>query len=76
MPRLIPRLRSSLPAAGRKPQWGSAVLAEINPIGVFLTLALLSWRYDNRLMVRAILISFGVSLVVRALMPGIRHKAA
>jgi len=30
----------------------------------------LSWRYDNLLMIKAILISFGLSLVVRALIPG------
>jgi protein-S-isoprenylcysteine O-methyltransferase Ste14 len=76
VPRLVPRLRTSLAHVGRKPQWGRALLAELNPIGVFLTLAFLSSRYDNRLMVRAILVSFGISLVVRALMPGIRQKAA
>lgn len=76
VPRLIPRVRTSLPATGRKPQWGKAMIAELNPIGVFLIFAVLSWRYDNALMVRAILVSFGVSLVVRALMPEISHRAA
>ncbi len=69
-PRLIPRLRGSLPSAGHKPQWLSAVLAELLSIGVFLTLAVLSWTYDHMLMLRAILISFGVSLVARAMMRG------
>jgi hypothetical protein len=27
----------------------------------------MSWSYDNRLMIRAIIVSFGISLVVRAL---------
>jgi protein-S-isoprenylcysteine O-methyltransferase Ste14 len=67
-PRLIPRLRGGLPAAGNKPQWMTAVLAELNPIGVFITLAVLSWSYDHTLMLKGILISFGVSLVMRALM--------
>jgi protein-S-isoprenylcysteine O-methyltransferase Ste14 len=69
VPRLLPRLRASLKPAGHKPQWLHAVLAEVNPIGVFLILAVMSWGYDNGLMVRAIIVSFGVSLVVRALMP-------
>ena len=69
VPRLIPRLRASLPASGNEPHWLTAVIAEVNPIGVFLTLAVVSWSYDHRLMLRAILISLGVSLVVRALMP-------
>jgi hypothetical protein len=52
---------------GRKPHWLHALLAEINPIGIFLILAAMSWSYDNRLMIRAIIVSFGISLVVRAL---------
>ena len=69
VPRLVPRLRSSLPRAGSRAHWLKAVLAELTPIGVFVTLAFLSWNYDSRLMGRAILIFFGASLVVRALMP-------
>ena len=68
-PRLIPRLRTTVAHGGGKPQWLRGVLAELLPIGVFLTLATLSWSYDNRLMGRAILIVFGVSLVVRAFLP-------
>lgn len=45
------------------------MLAELTPIGVFVALAFLSWTYDNRLMGRTILIFFGASLIVRALMP-------
>jgi protein-S-isoprenylcysteine O-methyltransferase Ste14 len=69
VPRLIPRLRGVLPAAGRRPHWLIAVVTELNPIGVFVTLAVLSWWYDNELMLKAILVSFGASLVVRALVP-------
>jgi protein-S-isoprenylcysteine O-methyltransferase Ste14 len=69
VPRLIPRLRGALPAAGHKPHWLMAIATELNPIGVFVTLAVLSWWYDNELMLKAILVSFGVSLVVRALVP-------
>jgi protein-S-isoprenylcysteine O-methyltransferase Ste14 len=69
VPRLIPRLRTTVARGGRKPDWLRGVLAELLPIGVFFTLAALSWTYDNRLMGRAILICFGISLVVRALLP-------
>ncbi|MGB6975679.1 MAG: methyltransferase [Terracidiphilus sp.] len=67
VPRLLPRLRSALPRSGQKPQWLRAIFSELLPIGVFFTLAVVSWSYNNRLMGRAILISFGVSLVARAL---------
>lgn len=69
VPRLIPRLRTNVVRGGGEPKWIRGVLAELLPIGVFLTLAVLSWSYDNRLMGRAILISFGISLVTRALLP-------
>jgi protein-S-isoprenylcysteine O-methyltransferase Ste14 len=76
VPRLFPHLRTPMPSTGRQPNWGQAVLAEINPIGVFLTLACLSWSFDNELMVRAIVVSFGVSLVVRALFAGNASEGA
>jgi protein-S-isoprenylcysteine O-methyltransferase Ste14 len=75
VPRLVPRLRTGLPHTGRKLHWLHAALSEITPIGVFITLAFLSWSYNNRLMIRAILISFGVALVARALMPEIRQES-
>jgi hypothetical protein len=68
VPRLLPRLRSSLPASQAKPHWLPAALTEINPIGVFITLAFLSWSYDNELMLKAILLTFLLSMVVRGLM--------
>jgi len=74
VPRIVPRLRTNLPASGSRPRWGLAVLSELTPIGIFFTLALLSWRYDIQLMLRAILVSFGLSLVVRAFVPGIRRE--
>lgn len=74
VPRLFPHpsdffSRSGSAPSGRKPQWLHALATEINPIGVFVTLAFFSWSYDNWLMIRVILISFGLSMVVRALAP-------
>ncbi|MGA9461993.1 MAG: isoprenylcysteine carboxylmethyltransferase family protein [Terracidiphilus sp.] len=69
VPRLVPLLRSSIAHGSSKPDWLRGVLTELLSIGVFITLAFLSWSYDNRLMAQAILISFGISLVVRALIP-------
>jgi len=69
VPRLVPRLRSSLPAAPVRPHWLVAVATELNAMGIFFTLAVLSWTYDNLLMIKAVLICFGISLMVRACMP-------
>jgi protein-S-isoprenylcysteine O-methyltransferase Ste14 len=76
VPRLIPRLRTSLQDRGHRPDWLRSVLSELLPIGVFFTLAVLSWSYNNRLMGRAILIWFGISLVIRALLPQRKHEIA
>jgi protein-S-isoprenylcysteine O-methyltransferase Ste14 len=65
VPRLVPRLRAGLPAPAAQPQWLVAVLAEVTAIGIFVALAFLSWTYNIQLMLRAILIGFGISLVVR-----------
>lgn len=70
VPRLFPRLRASLPPAGHKPHWLVSIISEMNPIGVFITLAFLSWSYNRELMMQGILVSLGVSLVVRGYMKG------
>ncbi len=68
VPRLLPRLRGSLPPAGRKPHWLTALFTEIFPIGAFFTMGVLSWRYDQQLMLEGIFWSFLASLVARGLM--------
>lgn len=68
VPRLIPSLRARVPSGGQSPQWLRAALSELTPIGVLVSFAALSWQYNSHLLIRAILISFGVSLIVRAMM--------
>jgi len=68
VPRMVPRFRAALQKAAARPNWLVALVSESNAIGIFITLAFLSWRYDNLLMIRAIVVSFGVSLVIRAMM--------
>jgi protein-S-isoprenylcysteine O-methyltransferase Ste14 len=67
VPRLVPSLHPRVAAGGQRPNWGRAVLGEIMPLGVLVSFAALSWQYNSSLLTRAVLISFGVSLVVRAL---------
>jgi protein-S-isoprenylcysteine O-methyltransferase Ste14 len=71
VPRLIPRLRTTMPRARLQPQWLRALLSELNPIGVFITFAVFSWTYNNRVMTKSILISFGISLIMRAVTPSL-----
>lgn len=76
VPRLVPRLRGAHAPAVEKPQWLRSILSELTPIGIFVALAFFSWTYNNRLMLRVILISFGLSLVMRALLMGKSSEAA
>ena len=42
-------------------------MAEIYPVGMTGCFAVLAWRYNAQLLTQALIICFGVSLVVRAL---------
>ncbi len=73
VPRIVPRMWRPLPASGAKADWLMGAVGEVYTIGILLAFALLSWRFDRMLMVRAVVVCFGLSLVVRALLP---RKAA
>jgi protein-S-isoprenylcysteine O-methyltransferase Ste14 len=71
VPRLIPSLRPRVASGGQRPGWGRALLGETMPLGVLVSFAAFSWQYNAVLLTRAVLISFGLSLVMRALiLPG------
>jgi protein-S-isoprenylcysteine O-methyltransferase Ste14 len=69
VPRLIPSMFPRVTAGREVPNWGRAILGEVTPLGVLVSYAALSWQYNAFLLSRAVLISFGLSLVVRALVP-------
>ena len=69
VPRLLPGLGREVAAGYRHPNWGRALLSEITPIGVLVSFAALSWDYNSNLLIRAIIVSFGLSLIVKALLP-------
>jgi protein-S-isoprenylcysteine O-methyltransferase Ste14 len=68
VPRLIPRLHAGLPAAGNKPHWIIALLTEVMPIGMFVTMGVLAWFYDQQLMLEGLFFSFLASLFARGIM--------
>lgn len=72
VPRFIPRLRGAPARTGAKPHWLRAMLAELTPIGILIAIVVFSRNYDLELAGRVILVFFGASLVVRAVMPGVK----
>lgn len=75
VPRLVPRLHTTLPPATAKPQWLRAIFSEFASIGVFLAFAIFSWSYNLRLMAKVIIVCFGISLIARAFILGVSQQA-
>ena len=70
VPRIFPALRPRVGAAeGAKAQWGRAAAAEVFMWGTAASYAVLGWRYDANLLLRCVLVSLGVSLIVKAVRP-------
>ncbi len=47
----------------------AAFLSELWPVGYAIGFAVLAWRYNPQLLIKTLLIAFGVSLIARAVMP-------
>jgi protein-S-isoprenylcysteine O-methyltransferase Ste14 len=69
VPRLVPALTPRVPASTMQPKWPLAFLGEIYMWGVVLSFAILGWRYNSILLIKGVLISLGLSLIVRAFLP-------
>ena len=67
VPRLLPRRSAGNATSSARPQWVRALFAETYPIAITLCFAVLAWRYNARILIRCVLICYGLSLVVRAL---------
>jgi protein-S-isoprenylcysteine O-methyltransferase Ste14 len=69
VPRLFPALTPRVPASTMQPRWPTAFLGEIYMWGVVASFAILGWRYNSILLIKGVLISLGISLIVRAFLP-------
>jgi len=67
VPRLIPSVRARIAAGGLGPRWPQAIMGEIYLWGVACSFAFAGWRYNAWLLTQCVLVSLGVSLIVRAL---------
>jgi protein-S-isoprenylcysteine O-methyltransferase Ste14 len=66
VPRLIPSFTSRVPASTVTPQWGLALVGEVFYISLTGCFLVLAWRYNAALLTQAVIVCFGVSLVLRA----------
>ena len=66
VPRFLPRMPARITAAPAAAHWGQAFLAESFQLTMTLCFAALAWRYDAQILIQALLICFGASLLIRA----------
>ncbi|HTW45418.1 MAG TPA: isoprenylcysteine carboxylmethyltransferase family protein [Acidobacteriaceae bacterium] len=67
VPRLVPSLVARVPGSSAKPHWMQAAMAESFQLTMTGCFAVLAWRYNAQLLIQALLVCFGISLVVRAI---------
>src|SRR5271170_2720525 len=70
VPRLFPSVAARVPASPARPRWWQAVATETYVLGTMACFAVLAWRYNAMLLTQALIVCFGVTLVVRALRVG------
>src|ERR1700742_4953590 len=71
VPGFLPSLRPRVHASPAKPLWLQSIAAESYYAILTVCFAALAWRYNAWILTRCVIICFGVSLVLRALVP---HK--
>jgi hypothetical protein len=69
VPRFLPSPTPLVAAAGARAHWLQAMLGEIYFVAAVVVLAAFGWEFNATPMVRGLIIAFGVSLVMRALLP-------
>jgi protein-S-isoprenylcysteine O-methyltransferase Ste14 len=69
VPRIMPSPLPRVPASPLRAAWVQALLGEIYPVALTVCFAVLAWRYNANLLMQAVIICFGASLVVKAFLP-------
>jgi protein-S-isoprenylcysteine O-methyltransferase Ste14 len=67
VPRLLPSLTPRVAASQVVPQWTIAIISETFYVALAGCFFVLAWRYNAQILIQAVLICFGLSLIVRAL---------
>jgi len=69
VPQILPSIKAKIAGTGLRPRWPQAFRGEIYMWGVALSFAAAGWRYDAVLLIKCVIVSFGVSLIARAFAP-------
>lgn len=69
VPRILPSLRPRVAASGLRAQWVQGLVGEVYTFTFACCLAALAWQYNAQLLIRCVLVCFGLSLIARAALP-------
>lgn len=69
VPRLVPSRRHALNFTGTSPSYRSGLLSEVFALGVAISFITLGWNFNSTILLKGILVSFGLSLIARAFIP-------
>ncbi|MEO8736676.1 MAG: isoprenylcysteine carboxylmethyltransferase family protein [Edaphobacter sp.] len=69
VPRLFPALTPRVPSSPTTAAWPTAFLGETYMWGVAITFLVVGWRYNSFLIIQGVIVSLGLSLFARALLP-------
>lgn len=69
VPRLFPAFAARVPSSNITPHWPIAFLSEIYMWGVVVTFLAVGWRYNSFLIMQGVIVSLGLLLIVRAILP-------
>ena len=67
IPSFIPVLRSQVAASTAKPHWAQSFAAEVFHVGIAVCLLLFAWQYNVDILIRCVLVCFGLGLVANGI---------
>jgi protein-S-isoprenylcysteine O-methyltransferase Ste14 len=65
--RWLPSISPRLSASNERSAWLTAAMAEVFPVGMAICFLVFAWNYDAQLLIRCVLICWGLSLIARAI---------
>ena len=75
VPRFLPSPKAQIASAGVSPRWLQAFLGEIYFVAVVVVLAVFGWSFNAQPLRQGLIVSVGLALVARAVLPRPTHNA-
>jgi protein-S-isoprenylcysteine O-methyltransferase Ste14 len=67
IPSFIPAIRSHIAASTVRPRWAQSFAGEVFHVGIAVCLLLFAWQYNVDILIRCVLVCFGLSLVANGI---------